>query len=331
MTIHRIAHLLAASVAIAGASLALHRDAPPVAPEARKTVLYLGHGSIDRDATYGRFMQLAARTRPALQATAHIDFVGLPDEDPQAGARILAAALARRPVAIVAPYADSLRIARRIASSVPIVFSSYVDPVRGGFVDSLKQRDAPITGIDISDSLDGKRFEILHEAYPQVHDVAVLGDREWLVQDGVARRIADEAARFGLHAVIVLAETDADLARLFDGADAARYDAWYVPPTYLGYRTSATIIRRMRQLHKPCIFATTEEVQAGGLIGYAQDTGFAWQALVDLTARVVAGEQAGSIPIMQPRRFVLALRTGADTGVDPPAVAVIRRADLVLR
>lgn len=330
MTIHRIAHALAAGIAFVGASLGLHRDAAPLAPETKATVLYLGHGSIERDATYDKFLKLAARTRPALLAAVHIDFVGLPDQDPVAAARILVQALAARPVAIVAPYADSMRIAHQVAGSVPIVFSSYVDPVRGGFVDDLQRRNAPITGIDISDRLDGKRFEILHEAYPGVRNVAVLGDREWLAQDDAAKRIPAEAERFGLHAVILVVETDAELARLFERTDAARFDAWYVPPTYLGYRTSGTIIRKMRQWRKPCIFATTEEVRAGGLIGYAQDTGFAWQALVDLTARVVAGEPPGSIPIMRPRRFVLALRTDADTGVAPPAVAVIRRADLVL-
>ena len=331
MTIHRIAHALAASLAFVGASLGLQRDAASPVLEPKATVLYLGHWSVQRDATYDRFLKLAARTRPALLAAVHIDFVGLPDEDPDAATRILSRALASHPVAIVAPYAGSVRIAHLAASSVPIVFSSYVDPVRGGFVDGLQRRSEPITGIDIADRLDGKRFEILHEAYPGVHNVAVLGDREWLAQDDAAMRIPAEAERFGLHAVIVLAETDAELASLFGSTDPARYDAWYVPPTYLGYRTSAAIISKMRQWRKPCIFATTEEVQAGGLIGYAQDTGFAWQALVDLTARVVGGEPAGSIPIMRPRRFVLALRTGADTGVDPPAASVVRRADLVLR
>jgi ABC-type uncharacterized transport system substrate-binding protein len=164
-----------------------------------------------------------------------------------------------------------------------------------------------------------------------VKTVGVLGDAEWVGRYDAQRRIPAEAARVGLKATLVLAESEPDVRRLFEQSGAGRFDAWYVPPTYIGYKTSTVIIAQMRKWGRPCIFATTEEVTEGGLMAYAQDTRFAWAALAELTARVVAGEPAGSIPIMRPQRFVLTVRTGADTGVAPPSIAVVRRADVILR
>jgi putative ABC transport system substrate-binding protein len=316
--------------AIAGC-VALFMQCDGIRPPPKALVLFLGHSSPVRDPTYEYFLGVVARTRPQLGAAASIEYLGLPDDDGDEAARLLTLALQRRPAALVAPYASSAIVAHRVAGSTPIVFASYIDPVIGGIVDAVQHRTTPITGVNVADWLDGKRFEILHEAYPAVKTVGVLGDAEWVGRYDAQRRIPAEAARVGLKATLVLAESEPDVRRLFEQSGAGRFDAWYVPPTYIGYKTSTVIIAQMRKWGRPCIFATTEEVTEGGLMAYAQDTRFAWAALAELTARVVAGEPAGSIPIMRPQRFVLTVRTGADTGVAPPSIAVVRRADVILR
>ena len=66
-------------------------------------------------------------------------------------------------------------------------------------------------------------------------------------------------------------------------------------------------------------------------MAYAQDLSFIWPGMADLVARVLGGEDAGAIPIVRPQRFVLAVRTGPETGVAPPDLRVVRRADIVYR
>ena len=338
MNIGRMAHplaLLAIAIALAPG---LRADAS--SSGSRTLVLYLGHRLSAEDPGFRYFSGLFAQNRPGTFETTQLEYVPLTEDelkyltttgdDTRWGAN-LARALARHPRLIVAPGAGAMQAALRIAGATPTVFSTYLDPVRSGFVDNIQRRASPITGIDLSDRLDGKRFEILHEAYPNVRSVAVLVDSQWVSDDRTAPRVVAEAARSGLHATLLRVDTQAELVALFESPETAVFDAWYIPITYLQQRTIHTILPAMRQLGKPCIFSETHDVEDGGLMSYTQDTSFAWSALVHLSARVLEGEPAGAIPIMRPQRFELAVRLNPDTGVPPPSSAVIRRADRVVR
>jgi len=150
-------------------------------------------------------------------------------------------------------------------------------------------------------------------------------------EDG-ARRVAEEGRRLGLEATPLLAES-ADEVRALLAAGADRYDAWYLPTTNVSVRPGSreTVIATMRRIGKPCIYADTQPVNEGGLMAYAQDLSFIWPGVAELVARVLSGEDPGAIPIVRPQRFVLAVRTGPETGVPPPDLRVVRRADIVLR
>lgn len=338
MNIGRMAHSLAMLAVAAALAATLRTDAS--SSGSRDLVLYLGHRLTAEDPGFKYFAGLFAKNRPDTFAATHLEYVPLTEEelkyitmtgdDTRWGAN-LARALARHPRLIVAPGAGAMQATLRIARTTPTVFSTYLDPVRSGFVDDIQRRASPITGIDLSDRLDGKRFEILHEAYPDVRSVAVLVDSQWVSDDRTAPRVIAEAQRSGLRATLLRVDTKADLIALFERPGTAAFDAWYIPITYVQARTIETILPRMRQLGKPCIFGETRDVEDGGLMSYEQDTSFAWGALVDLTARVLEGEPPGSIPIMRPQRFELAVRVNPDTGVPSPSSAVIRRADRVMR
>jgi putative ABC transport system substrate-binding protein len=339
MTIGRLAHALAILAAAATLVPTLRADAGP--SRERQVVLYLGHHlAAEEDPGYRYFSGQFAKLRPTVHAATQLIYVPLtPDElayltatgdDTRWGAN-LTREMSRRPALIVASGAGAMQAAQRIARATPTVFSVFMDPVRSGFVDDIQRRSSPVTGIDLSDNLDGKRFEILHEAYPNVRSVAVLVDSQWTSDDRVAPRITAEARRSGLDATLMRIDTKADLVAMFDRPEAAAYDAWYIPLTYIAQRSIDTIIPTMRRLGKPCIYADRYDVDDGGLMSYTQDTSFSWDALVDLTARVLEGEPPGSIPIVRPQRFELSVRLKSDTGVPPPSSAVIRRADHVVR
>jgi putative ABC transport system substrate-binding protein len=324
---HSARPFVALALAVACA-IGLHADA---APDPRPLVLYIGHWSARQDASWHNFLAAVRRTRPALLSEARFEFVGAPDNDDDERLVILRRIPARAPAVAVAPNGSSALAMRTAAPGVPVVFSSYDDPVRTGFVTTLQPRAEPITGISLADTLDGKRLEILHEAYPAVRSVAVLADSSWAADTDAVARVRAAAGREGLQVSLLLADSVADLRALFARPDVRRYDAWYVPPSYIEYRACGIVIERMRAWRRPCIFATVEDVRDGGLMAYAQDTSFVWPAIGDLVARVLAGERPGAIPVMRPQRFILALRTSPDTGVPLPDIAVVRRADVVLR
>jgi len=271
------------------------------------------------------------RHQPELAARASFEFVGVPDDDDAGFERAVQRLVQTRPAVIVAPNGKAALYASRWGGPVPVVFSSYVDPVRYRIVDALLRREAPITGIWIADYLDSKRLETLRDAYPWVRTVAVLADPTWNESVRAEQTLPAAAARLGLSVSLLYAADATELKALLDRPESTRHDAWCVPRSYLAVLASAQIRERLRAWGKPSIFATTADVVQGSPMAYALDLSFVWPALADLVARVAGGEPAGSIPVQRPQRYVLSVRTGEDTGVPLPAIGVLRRADTVVR
>lgn len=304
---------------------------PGADTDPRARVLYLGFRTTDYDRSFDYFTGVLARTAPAFWQAARCEFVGLPDNDPEELDRIVAERLQSRPAVVVAPNGTTAESAARWAAGVPVVFASYLDPVRTGIVDQLDRRGEPVAGISLADDLDGKRLEILKDAYPLVRRVAVLADRSWIDSTGGVQRVEAAAGRLNLEVSVIEANTTDEVQARFASLGREAFDAWYFPQTYSAKLASEHIIRQMATWGTPSIFSAAEEVERGALMAYTQDAGFVWPMLAMLVARVGSGEDAGDIPIVRPHRFSLAIRTSRDTGVAPPSIAVVRRADQVYR
>lgn len=299
--------------------------------EHQPLVLFLGSSAQGDDPAFLSLRRAWLRRHADVASRVRLEQANAVDDGRASLQQSARAAVARQPDLLVAPSAGSAQAAARAAPGTPLVFSTYLDPKGLGLVGSLGVRAERSTGISLADDLHGKRMEILHDAYPAVRNVAVLADHEWsdaIDGEDVMRR-ATEPLGMSFH--LFLADGRDEVLGVLASAEARRYDAWYVPRSLAGVVAWDEIVRRMRDWHTPCIYGSTEEVLAGGQMAYSQDTAFVWSTLADLVARVVDGEPPGRIPILRPHHFVLAIRTGDETGVPLPDPSVLRRADLLLR
>jgi putative tryptophan/tyrosine transport system substrate-binding protein len=80
----------------------------------------------------------------------------------------LAAELVRLKVDVIVTTTSGVLPAKKASATIPIVFAAASDPVGTGLVSSLARPGGNITGLSqMAPDLNGKRLELLKEAFPQ--------------------------------------------------------------------------------------------------------------------------------------------------------------------
>jgi putative tryptophan/tyrosine transport system substrate-binding protein len=291
-------------------------------------IVFLGVSPPDRDGSYQAFLEAWSKSGAEKCAEAQVLHQQATDDSMPALRAAAAAAAIQLPTVLVAPTADSARAARE-ATELPLVFASYLNPVRGQIVSSEGPRPENATGVALDDRLLTKRLEILREAFPRAKTVGILADQAWRTDSEVDRHLAAEHDRTGFEFLVVDAQTADEVLPAMTSDAARQVNVWYIPATYVGYLAEGRIINHLKQLKKPAIHATTGEVEAGALMAYSQDTSFTFDAMASLVNRVCNGEKPGDIPIERPRRFVLSVRASYDLGPVHIAPSIVARADRI--
>src|SRR5207247_1453861 len=113
--------------------------------------------------------------------------------------RYAAELVALAPDVIVATGSATVGPLQRVTRSVPIVFVTTVDPVGGGFVESLARPGTNATGFTAFEyGMSGKWLELLKQVAPRVTRVAVIRDPEIAAGAGQFGAIRSVAPSFGM-------------------------------------------------------------------------------------------------------------------------------------
>ena len=104
--------------------------------------------------------------------------------------------VALAPDVILAHSSAAVERLLQATHTVPIVFVLVVDPVGGGFVDSLSNPGGNVTGfICFEYSMSGKWLELLKEIAPYVTQTAVLRKSAFTARIGPVRRDSRRSTR----------------------------------------------------------------------------------------------------------------------------------------
>jgi putative tryptophan/tyrosine transport system substrate-binding protein len=235
----------------------------------------------------------------------------------------MAADLVRRRVAmIVAGGLPAAPVAKAATSTIPIVFTSGIDPVQLGLVVSLNRPGGNMTGLSLFNvALDAKRVELLLEVAPSASTIAMFVNPNNPRSDLDIAEAQKAARARGKDIVIVKTGSDHDL----DGASAllteARADALLMPGEPLFLSRRAQLIGLAARHALPAIYEFREFAVDGGLMSYGMNLTDAYRKIVAVyIGRILNGAKPGDLPVVQPTKFelVINLKTAKTLGLTVP-------------
>ena len=216
--------------------------------------------------------------------------------------------------------------------TVPVVFTSVVDPVGAGFVESLARPGGNATGfVSFEYGLSAKLLELLKEVAPGVKRVAVIRDPDISAGTGQFGAIQAAAPSLGLDLIAINPREAGEVERAI--AAFAR-----TPNGGLITTSSAlAVIRRdliigLAAKHKlPAIYYRRLFAASGGLVSYGPDVIDQLRRAADYVDRILKGEKPAELPVQAPNKyeFVINLKTAKALGLTIPP-SVLARADEVI-
>jgi putative ABC transport system substrate-binding protein len=245
----------------------------------------------------------------------------------------LAAELVRLKVDVIVTSGPGSLAAKKASATIPIVFAAFADPVGSGLVSSLARPGGNITGLSLmTPDLDGKRLELLKEAFPKVVRVAffwqpggISGDRPLTEMEAAAK-----ALRVKLQSLEVRSLDDFDSAFARAKRDGAQALITYPGPLINTQQRQVLDFAAKNRL--PAMYPASEFVEAGGLMSYAPSYTDLFRRAADFVDKILKGTKPAEIPVEQPMKFefVISLIAAKQIGVTV-APNVLVRADRVIR
>ena len=241
--------------------------------------------------------------------------------------------IALGPDVIVGGFGPTAPILQQATRTIPIVVAQSVDPVGGGFVDSLARPGGNLTGfIQFEYDLAGKWLDLLKEIAPQVSRVGVVRELEggpggigqWAVIQAFASPMGVELSPINLRAG---GERERSLAHFVRGPNHGLIVVVGTQATIQRER----IVSLAARYRLPAVYFNRLFVKAGGLMSYGPNLADNYRRVAGYVDRILKGEKAGNLPVQAPTKYelVINLKTAKALGLTVPPT-LLARADEVI-
>jgi ABC-type uncharacterized transport system substrate-binding protein len=280
-------------------------------------------------ATSAGFAHFVAEFRRGLSEAGYIEGQNVAIEYRWAEGQIdrlpaLAADLVRLQVAVIAATGGSqpALAAKAITSSIPIVFTGGLDPVRLGLVASLGRPSWNATGVlNISGALTAKRLELLREMVPTAAMIAVLSNPTTPDADVQLEDVKEAGRALRQQIQVFHAGTESDFDPVFASIAQQRAGALFVigDPFFTSRR--AQLVRLAAQNAIPASYSFRDFPLAGGLMSYGANLLDVHRQAGVYAGRILKGAKPADLPVLQPTKLdlVINLKTASALTIDVSA------------
>jgi len=245
----------------------------------------------------------------------------------------LAVELVRLKVDVIVTAGSANSAAKKASATIPIIFGASPDPVGTGLVSSLARPGGNITGLSVmTPDLNGKRLELLKEAFPGVARVAFLGGTGGTRGNLPLTEMEAAAKALGVRLLSAEVRTLDDLDSAFARAKREGAQALITTPSPLINTQQPQVLDFAAKNRLPAMYPTSEFVEAGGLMSYAPNYTDLFRRAADFVDRILKGTKPADIPVEQPTKFEFAinLKAAKQIGVTIPP-KVLAQADRVIK
>jgi putative ABC transport system substrate-binding protein len=230
---------------------------------------------------------------------------------------------------IVAINLPATLAAKATTTTIPIVFQVGVNPVGAGLIDSLNRPGSNLTGVTtLGQELEGKKLELLHEAFPAVTSIVALLDPAGPGAPGNANNLQVAARALGLQ-LHLLFERDLDLiaTRLRE----LRAGALVIAAGGFIANLRPQLLALAHSQALPTIGPSRAFAVDGGLMGYGNDGREASHTVGVYAGRILKGEKPADLPVQQVTqvKLTLNLKTAKALGFTFPTGLLVRADEVI--
>jgi putative ABC transport system substrate-binding protein len=232
---------------------------------------------------------------------------------------------------LVVPNAETVEVAKRVTTTIPIVVVGAGSLVERGLIESLARPGTNVTGVaTLAPEIEAQKLELLKEVLPGATRVAVL---RGLSSYRMALPMMERTARtLGVELHLVEAREPTAFDSAFAAMTTRAADALVVlgDPFLFPYRTRIADLAVQHKL--PSICTAREYVEAGCLMSYGDNREDRGQRLAAYVDKILKGTKPAELPVEQVMHIelVLNLKTAKALGLTLAPV-FLYRADKVIR
>jgi putative tryptophan/tyrosine transport system substrate-binding protein len=268
---------------------------------------------------------------------------GSPDNTRKYAAELAALA----PDLMLASGFVALAAVQQTSPAIPVVFVNVIDPVSGGFVESLARPGGNATGFVLFEyTTSGKLVELLKQIAPSVTRAAILSDMRTASGSGQLGAVQSAASQLGVEfrpvgvrdarqiergitdfarVLASIENAPANIERAFEAFARAPNGGLILPPDTNTILHRDLIIRLAARHRLPAVYSDRLFVAAGGLMCYGTDRADQFRTASIYVDRIFRGAKPADLPVQVPTKYetVINLKTAKALGLPvPPALIV---------
>jgi putative ABC transport system substrate-binding protein len=222
---------------------------------------------------------------------------------------------------------------QQASRTVPIVFVTTIDPVGGGWVESLARPGGNATGFATYEfSMGAKWLDLLKQIAPGVTRVAVIRDTSVPAGSGLFAAIQTVARSFSVELTPIGVrggEIERGIIAFARGSNGGLIAAG--PTSSVPAVQRDLIIALSARYRLPAVYPSRSFVPGGGLICYGPDPIDQYRRAAGYVDRILKGEKPADLPVQAPTKYemVINLKTAKALGLTVPTT-LLATADEVI-